>query len=95
GYVTGIAGPPELTQEIVDVACAIPGVKNVHQVILEHVGPEVRADVHINMDGSLPLVQVHQVSDAVRSAIEQIKGVEHAFIHVEPEETTPEKVPIC
>jgi len=87
--VTGGAGSTELTQQIFDAASHMPGVLNVHQVILEHVGPEVRADVHINMDGNLPLVRVHQVSDNVRSAIEKIDGVEHAFIHVEPSEEMP------
>ncbi len=91
GDVTGSAGSPELAQRIIEVASGIPGVLDVHQVILEHVGPDVRADVHINMDGSLPLVQVHEVSDTVRAAIENIKGVEHAFIHVEPPEEKPIK----
>ncbi|MCE5258745.1 MAG: cation diffusion facilitator family transporter [Chloroflexi bacterium] len=91
GDVTGGAGSPELTQRIIEVASSIPGVLDVHQVILEHVGPDVRADVHINMDGSLPLVQVHHVSDTVKAAIENIEGVEHAFIHVEPPEEKPAK----
>lgn len=89
--VTGGAGSSELTQHIIDVASDIPGVLDIHRVILEHVGPEVRADVHINMDGNVPLVKVHQVSDAVQAAIEDIDGVEHAFIHVEPPEYTAER----
>jgi cation diffusion facilitator family transporter len=84
GQVIGKAGSPELSRKIVETASAIQGVSDVHQVILEQIGPEVRADLHINMDGKLTLIQVHETSDAVRAAIEALDGVEHAFVHVEP-----------
>jgi cation diffusion facilitator family transporter len=83
--LTGGAAPPELTQAVIDAAHSIPGVLDVHQVIIEYVGPQVRADVHINMDGRANLEQVHEVSDAVRAAIEEMVEVDHAYIHVEPE----------
>jgi cation diffusion facilitator family transporter len=92
GHVTGKAGSPELTQRIIETAASIPGVRDVHQVIVEHVGPQVRADIHINMDGTLPLVQVHAISDAVREAVEKLDGVEHAFIHVEPLEESRQEL---
>ena len=92
--VTGGAGSPELTQRIIDTAVSVPGVQDVHQVIVEHVGPEVRADLHINMDGAMPLVQVHAISDRVREAIEGLEGVEHAFIHVEPVDEHSANLPV-
>lgn len=93
--VVGKAGSPELSRKIMETAAAIQGVRDVHQVIVEQVGPQVRADLHINMDGKLSLVQVHATSDAVRTAIEAIDGVEHAFIHVEPLEDQKEKAPVA
>jgi cation diffusion facilitator family transporter len=94
GQVVGKAGSPELSRKIMETAAAVQGVRDVHQVIVEQIGPEVRADLHINMDGRLTLVQVHETSDAVRAAIEAIDGVEHAFIHVEPIDEHKEKVPV-
>lgn len=82
----GGAAPPELTQAVIDAAHSVPGVVDVHQVIIEYVGPQVRADVHIDMDSSARLDEVHEVSDAVRAAIEEMAEVDHAFIHVEPVE---------
>ena len=82
--LTGGAAPPKLTQAVIDAARSIQGVLDVHQVIIEYVGPQVRADVHINMDGSANLEEVHRVSDAVRVAIEEMPEVDHAYIHVEP-----------
>ncbi|NLV73632.1 MAG: cation transporter [Chloroflexi bacterium] len=89
GYVTGRAGSPELAQKVLETALSVPGVRNVHRVILEHVGPEVRADLHINMDGDVHLTEVHNVSEAVCHAVEQIEGIEHAYVHVEPEDEPP------
>jgi cation diffusion facilitator family transporter len=85
--LVGAAAPPELTQQVVDKVRAVPGVLGVHQVIIEYVGPQVRVDLHIDMDGRLPLEQVHRVSDAVRQAVEAMEEVDHAFIHVEPAQT--------
>lgn len=84
--LVGGAAPPELTQAVIDAAQSVPGVVDVHQVIIEWVGPQVRADVHIDMDRRANLDQVHEVSDAVRAAIEEMAEVDHAYIHVEPAE---------
>ncbi len=86
-HMVGAAASPELVQKIVDTIQAVPGVSDVHQVIVEHVGPQVRADIHINMPGNLSLDEVHRVSDAVRDAVESLDEVDHAFIHVEPVES--------
>jgi len=75
---------PELTQAVVNAARAIPGVLNVHQVIIEQAGPLAYVDMHINMEGSVDLYEVHRVSDAVQDAVEALEGVDHAFVHVEP-----------
>lgn len=80
----GGAAPPEMTRAVIDAVHTVPGVLDVHQVIIEYVGPQVRADVHIDMDRRANLEEVHEVSDAVRAAIEELVEVDHAFIHVEP-----------
>lgn len=84
--LTGGAAPPELTRAVIEAANSVPGVLDVHQIIIEYVGPQVRADVHIEMDGRANLDEVHEVSDAVRAAIEEMAEVDHAYIHVEPVE---------
>lgn len=82
----GGAPPPELSEAILDRARQVAGVLAVHQVIVEYVGPQVRADIHINMDGRLSLDEVHRVSDRVRETVEALEQVDHAFVHVEPME---------
>ncbi len=80
----GGAASPELVQEIVARAAAVPGILAVHQVIIDYVGPQVRVDIHVNMDATRPLSEVHEVSDAVRERLEELDTVDHAFVHVEP-----------
>jgi cation diffusion facilitator family transporter len=80
----GAAASPELVEEVIDTVSAVPGVADVHRVIIEYVGPQVRADIHINMPGHSSLDEVHQVHDAVQHAVEALEDVDHAFVHVEP-----------
>jgi cation diffusion facilitator family transporter len=75
---------PELVERITERSKAVSGVLDVHQVIVEYVGPQVRVDIHINMEAHQPLTVVHEVSDNVRECIEELEEVDHAFVHVEP-----------
>ena len=85
----GGAASPQLARSVIHAAQSVPGVLDVHQVIIEYVGPQVRADIHIDMDGKLALSQVHRVGDAVREAVEALPEVDHAFVHVEPIREAP------
>ena len=84
GYLTGRGAPPEVTAQIVQVASSVPGVLNVHQVIGDHVGPELRVDMHIDVDGEIPLRQAHAIGGEVEDQVEALPGVGIAFVHVEP-----------
>jgi cation diffusion facilitator family transporter len=84
GYLTGRAAPPELSAQIVAVASAVPGVEDVHQVIADHVGPQVRVDMHVDVDGEMTLQQAHAIADQVQARVEALAGVDLAFVHVEP-----------
>jgi cation diffusion facilitator family transporter len=84
GYLTGRCAPPELTAQIVAAASAVPGVRGVHQVIADHVGPQVRVDMHIDVDGEMTLHQAHAIADQVQAQVEALSTVDLAFVHVEP-----------
>lgn len=84
GQLIGEAASAELSQQIEEAISGVPGVLAVEQVIVEYVGPRVRADIHVNMHPDLTLREIHRASHAVRQAVEDLDPVEHAFIHVEP-----------
>jgi cation diffusion facilitator family transporter len=88
GYLTGRAPPEDLIQRIAAVASQVPGVVDVHQVISEYVGPQLRVDMHIDVDGSLPLERAHAITERVREAVEALPEVELVFVHVEPTEAS-------
>ncbi|MEJ2209570.1 MAG: cation diffusion facilitator family transporter, partial [Anaerolineae bacterium] len=50
GYLTGRAAEPELLERIHDAAAGVDGVRNVHRVIADYVGPQVRAELHVDVD---------------------------------------------
>ncbi|HSJ56299.1 MAG TPA: cation diffusion facilitator family transporter [Anaerolineae bacterium] len=89
GYLTGRAAEPELLERICAAARGVEGVMDVHQVVADYVGPQVRADLHVDVDGRTPFLVAHEISDAVRDAVEALNEVDLAYVHVEPAELHP------
>jgi cation diffusion facilitator family transporter len=86
GYLTGGAPSEHLFNEIHDAACGVPGVIEVHRVVASYVGPDVQVDMHVDVDGNLPLRQAHDISEQIRIAVEALDEVDQAFVHLEPAE---------
>ncbi len=84
GYLTGRGAPPELVAQIVVVASSVPGILGVHQVIADHVGPQLRVDIHVDVDGEMTLRQAHAITDRVQAQVEALPAVDLVFIHAEP-----------
>jgi cation diffusion facilitator family transporter len=90
GYLTGRGARPELTEQIISAASTVPGVLEVHQVIADHVGPQLRVDMHVDVDGKIGLDQAHTIADQVQAQVEALPAVDLAFVHVEPTGFTPQ-----
>jgi cation diffusion facilitator family transporter len=84
GYLTGRAAEPELLEQIYAVARQVDGVVDVHRVIADYVGPQVRAELHVDVDGEISFLVAHQISNTVRDAVEALVEVDLAFVHLEP-----------
>lgn len=85
GFLTGAGASDELRAELVAAASEIPGVIRVHHAILEYSGPRLLVDMHINVDGNMPLNQVHEICDQVIERLESFSEVDRAYVHIEPE----------
>ncbi len=85
GFLTGAGASEELRAELVSAAAEIPGVIRVHHAILEYSGPRLLVDMHINVDGNMPLNQVHAICDQVIERLESFTEVDRAYVHIEPE----------
>ena len=86
-YLTGKGASPELLEHIAEVSYEVEGVQDVHRVVADYVGPGLRMDMHINVDGQVPLETAHDIAEKVRERVEALIEVDLVFIHVEP---TPE-----
>jgi cation diffusion facilitator family transporter len=84
GYLTGRAPGAELLSRIHDVASSVEGVRDVHQVIADYVGPQLRVDLHVDVDDAIPFRLAHAISDGVRTAVESLEEVDQVFVHLEP-----------
>ncbi|MGC9334397.1 MAG: cation diffusion facilitator family transporter [Anaerolineae bacterium] len=84
GYLTGRAAEPELVERIYVAARHVEGVEGVHRVIADYVGPQVRVELHAEVDGDTSFHDAHRISDAVRDAVEELDEVDLAFVHLEP-----------
>jgi cation diffusion facilitator family transporter len=85
-YLTGAGASEELRHQIVSVAESVPGVLRVHHTMTEYVGPRLVVDLHINVDGNMPLVQVHAICDEVIERLESLGEVDRAYVHIEPDD---------
>ena len=84
GYLTGQAASSEIIDLIIREATSVKGVQDVHQVIADYVGPQLRVDMHIDVDGDLPFTRVHEINDAVTQRIENLDQIDLVYIHIEP-----------
>ena len=84
GYLTGRSASEDLSARIIVVASAVPGVLAVHQVVADYVGPQVRVDMHIDVDGEMTIREAHSIADHVQMELEALPAVDLAFVHVEP-----------
>ncbi|MBI9043838.1 MAG: cation transporter [Anaerolineaceae bacterium] len=83
-YLTGGGASPEILSQIISNAEAVEGVLQVHQNVVEYVGPHLMVDLHINVDGNLSLYKAHEISDEVTQSIENIPEIDRVYVHLEP-----------
>lgn len=69
-----------------EIVTAVAGVTSCHRVRSRGVEGAVLLDLHIQLDGELPLRAAHEISHAVEDALRAgIEGVVDITIHIEPE----------
>jgi len=86
GFLTGKSADPEEVKEFIAAAEEIPGVLRVHHIMTDYVGPRLMLDLHINVEGTKTLIEVHEISDLVIKRLEEFPGVDRAYVHVEPDD---------
>ena len=84
GYLIGRGADLELTKKIAEAAFSVSDVADVHRIVAEYVGPQLRVDMHINVDGDITLSKAHQIGEDVKNAVENLGEVDLVYVHIEP-----------
>lgn len=90
-----VGAPAETRRRIRDIACANPGVLQVHDIRTRFIGTSIQADLHIVVNGGLTVREGHDIArDVEARLIRDIDQVVDVVVHVEPpEEAVPEEGP--
>ncbi len=78
-------GGADHAEQIREKALAVAGVKSVHAVRARHIGASIQADLHVRVDGSLPVARGHAIAHEVKDAVlGSVPGVVDVIVHIEP-----------
>lgn len=77
--------PDDVEQEIIDVVESFPDIKDPHHLRTRRIGNHYAIELHIRMDGDLPLRVAHTRTCEIEQALKSRFGENtHITIHVEP-----------
>lgn len=77
--------PESVEDEIEQAVCSIAGVSDVHHLRTRRVGSRYAIEMHVRMNGSLTLFEVHRKTVEAETKIRSLFGEEtYINIHVEP-----------
>jgi cation diffusion facilitator family transporter len=75
-------------REITELAQSVPGVCSIHRLRTRRVGSGWFVDLHVEVDGDLPVREGHDIATAIQhKLLEEGPYVTDVTVHVEPEET--------
>lgn len=85
GELTECSLPAETEQEIERIICSFPDVQQPHNLRTRRIGNCIAIEAHVRMDGSLPLLMVHERATAIEHRLKERFGEKtHVTIHMEP-----------
>ena len=77
--------PDQVEKEILDVVLSFPQVHDPHHLRTRRIGNHYAIEMHIRMDGDMPLRVVHDCTCMIESALKQrFSAHTHITLHVEP-----------
>ena len=85
GELTDSSLPADMEQEMMDIIRGVPGVEDPHNLRTRRIGNRIAAEVHIRLDGTLPLSETHEKASEVERRFKDRFGAQsHVIVHMEP-----------
>jgi len=78
------SAPPGLAAEIERAVRAVPGVLDCHQLRVRTAGPQLFVDVHVVMEGTLPLEAADRLDSQIEENIRRVAPGADVTVHAEP-----------
>ena len=79
--------PDQVEDEILSLARGVDGVTEPHDLRTRRIGNHIAAEIHIRLDGRLPLSEAHEKASEIERLFQKRFGEEsHIIIHMEPKD---------
>ena len=87
GELTDSSLPADTEQEMLAIIRGVPGVEDPHNLRTRRIGNRIAAEVHIRLDGALPLSEAHEKASEVERRFKDRFGAQsHIIVHMEPKQ---------
>ena len=78
--------PKEMEDKILSIILSFPEVHSPHHLRTRHIGNHIAIEVHIRMNGMMPLKEAHDITKKIEASLKNEFGQEtHIGIHMEPQ----------
>ena len=85
GELTEKSLPEETEKEILDIICSDPAVSHPHNLRTRRIGNRIAIEVHVRMDGDMPLREAHNKASLIERKLRDRFGPQtHVTVHTEP-----------
>lgn len=85
GELTECSLPEETENEIIEIIQSFNDVVQPHNLRTRRIGNRIAIEVHVRMDGQLPLYVVHERATAIEKKLKERFGtMTHVSLHMEP-----------
>ena len=82
----------DIEEKILSIITAFPEVDSPHHLRTRRIGNNIAIEIHIRMDGEMPLKDAHDITKKIENAIKDEFGqATHIGIHMEPKKVKCEK----
>lgn len=78
------SAPTGLDKRIINAVESMPGIMDCHQVRIRSLGHQYFIDLHIHVDGNMPLYRVHHLTEELESVIQKFLPNADVTVHPEP-----------
>ena len=83
--------PAGLNRKIIATVEALPNIADCHNVRVRSLGDQCFIDLHIHVEGDLPLTKVHSLTEEIEAAIKSFVPNADIIVHPEPKEKKRKK----